>query len=181
MHCLGGLSPAAPAAWSATSRPAPVPAPVPTPGQGHPHRSWLASSRVPLAAPPSALLASRVIVTAWVHQQLAGQPQGGGKGFGVGVGGGADWVAFPAGGGVALTGITDSSLALFVGGSCVSPPPAMHAISFVAATLVALNRHPVGVKCTHPGGVISKIKVISKNVTEKFFCFYKCSSNLFRL
>ncbi len=88
-----------------------------------------------MAAPPSALLASRVIVPAQVRRQLAGQPQGGGTGFGVGCG--ADWAAFPAGGGVALTGITDSSLALLVVGSCVSPPPAMLAISFVAATLVA--------------------------------------------
>jgi hypothetical protein len=47
--------------------------------------------------------------------------------------------AFPAGGGVTLTGITDSSLALLVAGSCVSPPPAMRAISFVAATLVAFE------------------------------------------
>ncbi len=52
------------------------PVPVPAPGRGHPHRSWLASSRV-VAAPPSALLASRVIVSAQVCRQLAGQPQGG--------------------------------------------------------------------------------------------------------
>jgi len=39
---------------------------------------------------------------------------------------------------VVLTGITDSSLALLVTGSCVSPPPAMRAISFVA-TLVAFE------------------------------------------
>ncbi len=40
---------------------------------------------------------------------------------------------------MALTGITDSSLSLLVGGSCVSPPPAMRAISFVGATLVAFE------------------------------------------
>ncbi len=63
---------------------------------------------------------------------------GGGTGFGGGGGGGADWAALPAGGGVVLTGITDSSLALLAAGSCVSPPPAMRAISFVA-TLVAFE------------------------------------------
>jgi hypothetical protein len=71
-HYLGELSPAAPAAWSAASGPAPVPAP----GRGHPHRSMLASSRV-VAAPPSALLASRMSVSAQVSRQLAGQPQRG--------------------------------------------------------------------------------------------------------
>jgi hypothetical protein len=70
--------------------------------------------------------------------------RGGGTGFGVGGGGvggggGAAVAAFPAGGGVTLTGITDSSLALLIAGSCVSPPPAMCAISFVAATLVAFE------------------------------------------
>jgi hypothetical protein len=40
---------------------------------------------------------------------------------------------------VVLTGITDSSLALLFASSCVSPPLAMLAISFVAATLVALE------------------------------------------
>jgi hypothetical protein len=127
---LGELSSAAPTAWSAASGPAPVLAPRPI-------RFWLASSRI-VAASPSTLLASRVIVSAQVRRQLAGQPQrGGGTGFGVG--GGADLAAFPAGGGVALTGITDSSLALLVAGSCVSPPPAMCAISFVAAILVAFE------------------------------------------
>ncbi len=58
---------------------------------------------------------------------------GGGTGFG------ADWAAFAAGGGVVLTGITDSSLALLVAGSCVSPQPGMRAINFVAATLVAFE------------------------------------------
>ncbi len=67
----------------------------------------------------------------------AGRTATGGFGTGFGVGVGADWAAFPAGGGVALTGITDSSLALLVGGSCVSPLPAMRSISFVATTLVA--------------------------------------------
>jgi hypothetical protein len=66
---------------------------------------------------------------------------GGGTNFGVG--GGAGWADFAAGGGAVLTGITDSSLALLVTGSCVSPPPAMRAISFVAATLVAFE-----VRCT---------------------------------
>jgi hypothetical protein len=65
--------------------------------------------------------------------------RGGGTGFGVGGGGGAAVAAFPSGGGVTLTGITDSSLALLVAGSCVSPPPTMCAISFVAATLVAFE------------------------------------------
>jgi hypothetical protein len=62
---------------------------------------------------------------------------GGGTGFGDG--GGADWAAFAAGGGVVLTGITDSSLALLVAVSCILPPLAMRAISFVAATLVAFE------------------------------------------
>ncbi len=66
---------------------------------------------------------------------------GGGTGFGVG--GGAGLADFAAGGVAVLTGITDSSLALLVTGSCVSPPPAMRAISFVAATLVAFE-----VRCT---------------------------------
>ncbi len=65
--------------------------------------------------------------------------RGGGTGFGVG--GGAALAAFTAGGGVTLTGITDSNLALLVASSCVSPPPAMRAISFVAATLVAFDSH----------------------------------------
>ncbi len=70
-HYLGELSPATPAAWSAASGPAPVPAP----GRGCPHRSRLAYSRV-VAAPPSALLASRMSVSAQVRRQLAGQPAG---------------------------------------------------------------------------------------------------------
>ncbi len=64
---------------------------------------------------------------------------GGGNDFGVRGSGGADLAAFPAGGGVTLTGITDSNLALLVAGSCVSPPQEMCAISFVAATLVAFE------------------------------------------
>ncbi len=71
-HYLGRLSPAAPAAWSAASGPAPVPAP----GRGRLYRSSLASSHV-VAAPPSALLASRVSVPTQVRRQLAGQPQRG--------------------------------------------------------------------------------------------------------
>ena len=63
--------------------------------------------------------------------------RGGGTGFGGG--GGAALAAFTAGGGVTLTGTTDSNLALLVAGSCVSPPPAMCAISFVATTLVAFE------------------------------------------
>ncbi len=38
-----------------------------------------------------------------------------------------------------LTGITDSSFVLLVAGSCDSPTPAMLFISFVPATLVALE------------------------------------------
>ncbi len=57
----------------------------------------------------------------------------------MGAGGVAGCVAFAAGAGLALTGITDSSLALFVAGSCVSLPPTMTFISLVAATLVAFE------------------------------------------
>jgi hypothetical protein len=53
----------------------PGPAPVPAPGRGSLRRSWLAFSRV-VAAPPSTLLTSRVILPAQVRRQLAGQPQG---------------------------------------------------------------------------------------------------------
>ena len=72
------------------------------------------------------------------REELMGDSQSGG-GTGFGVGGGADWAAFAAGGVVVLTGITDSSLALLVAGSCVPPLPAMCTISFVAATLVAFE------------------------------------------
>jgi hypothetical protein len=58
------------------------------------------------------------------REELMGDSQSGG-GTGFSVGGGADWAAFAAGGVVVLTGITDSSLALLVAGSCVSPPPEM--------------------------------------------------------
>jgi hypothetical protein len=61
----------------------------------------------------------------------------GGTGFGTG--GRVGCAAFAAGEGLALTGITDSILALLVAGSCVSLPPAMFFISLVAATLVALE------------------------------------------
>ncbi len=65
------------------------------------------------------------------REELMGDSQSGG-GTGFGAGGDADWTAFAAGGVVVLTGITDSSLALLVAGSCVSP-------HFVAATLVAFE------------------------------------------
>jgi hypothetical protein len=48
-------------------------------------------------------------------------------------------MAFAAGEGLVLTGIINSSLTLLLAGSCASPPPAMFFISFVAATLVALE------------------------------------------
>ncbi len=80
---------------------------------------------------PLGLLCPRRFAGSWPDSH-----RGGGTGFGVG---GADLAAFPAGGGVTLTGITDSSLALLVADSCVSPPPVMCAISFVAATLVAFE------------------------------------------
>ncbi len=64
--------PPAPAAWAATSGPASGR----SPGVGPPHSCLLASSR-DVASPPSALLASRVIVPALVRRQLTGQPQRG--------------------------------------------------------------------------------------------------------
>jgi hypothetical protein len=63
----------------------------------------------------------------------------GGGGTGFGAGGAAGCGAFAAGEGLARTGITDSSLARFVAGSCDSLPPVMAFISFVAATLVAFE------------------------------------------
>ncbi len=57
----------------------------------------------------------------------------------MGAGGVAGCAALAAGEGLARTGITDSSLALFVAGSCVSLPPMMTFISLVAATLVAFE------------------------------------------
>ena len=60
-------------------------------------------------------------------------------GTGLGANGVAGCAAFAAGEGLARTGITDSSLALFVAGSCVSLPPMMTFISLVAATLVAFE------------------------------------------
>jgi hypothetical protein len=62
---------------------------------------------------------------------------GGGTGFGAG--GVAGCAAFAADEGLARTGITDSSLARFVAGSCGSLPPMMAFISLVAATLVAFE------------------------------------------
>jgi hypothetical protein len=56
-----------------------------------------------------------------------------------GAGGVAGCAALAAGEGLARTGITDSILALFVAGSCVSLPPMMTFISLVAATLVAFE------------------------------------------
>ncbi len=64
--------PPASAAWVATSGPASGR----SPGVCPPHSCLLASSRV-VAAPPSALLASRVIVSTLVRRQLTGQPQRG--------------------------------------------------------------------------------------------------------
>jgi hypothetical protein len=73
----------------------------------------------------------------WFAGSWPDSHSGGGTGFGAG--GGAGCAAFAAGEGLALTGITDSSLALFVAGSCVSLPPTMFFISLVAATLVVLE------------------------------------------
>ncbi len=56
----------------------------------------------------------------------------------MGGGGGAGCAGLVAGRGIDLTGITDSSLALLLAGSDVSPPM-MQAIIFMAATLVALE------------------------------------------
>ncbi len=112
--------PPAPAARAAASGP----------GSGHslgcgpsPGR-LLASSHV-LAAPPSARLTPLVAGSALVCRKLSGQPQRGGGGTGLGAGGVAGCAALAAGEGLARTGITDSSLALFVAGSCVSLPPMM--------------------------------------------------------
>ncbi len=60
-------------------------------------------------------------------------------GTGLGAGGVAGCAALAAGQGLARTGITDSSLALFVAGSCVSLPLMMTFISLVAATLLAFE------------------------------------------
>ncbi len=60
----------------------------------------------------------------------------------MGGGGGAGSTGLTAGRGIVLTGITDSSLALLLAGSAVSPPM-MQAIISMAATLVALE-----VRCT---------------------------------
>jgi hypothetical protein len=72
VHFLNVFLPAAPAAWAAASGPSSGS----PPGVGHHHSSRLASSRV-VAAPSSALLASRVGVPALVRRQLTGQPQRG--------------------------------------------------------------------------------------------------------
>ncbi len=86
-------------------------------GGGHSRGSGLASSLL-LAASPPALLASRVCVAALVGRQLAGQPERGryrpGRRRGL--------HRFGRREGVDLTGITDSSLALLLAGSAVSPP-----------------------------------------------------------
>jgi hypothetical protein len=101
---------------------------------GHPHKPRLTSSRV-LAAPPSALLASRVGVAALVRRQLAGQPERGRHRPGRRrrlrlhrLNRRARRAVF--------TGITDSSLALLLAGSITVLPPMMQAIIFMAATLV---------------------------------------------
>jgi hypothetical protein len=80
---LSVFLPAAPAAWAATSGPASGR----SPGVGHPHSSLLASSRV-VAAPPSALLALQVGVSALLAGSLPDSHKGGGTGFGVGGGAG---------------------------------------------------------------------------------------------
>jgi hypothetical protein len=129
-------SPAAPAARSAASGPAPVSAP----GRGRPRLSLMASSLRDVASSP-AQLATRLRVAALIGRQLAGQPERrrhrlgrrrrrGLRRFG------------RQGGGIDLTGITDSSLARLLAGSAVSPPMT-YAIIFLAATLVAFE-----VRCT---------------------------------
>jgi hypothetical protein len=73
----------------------------------------------------------------WFAGSCPDNHSGGGTGFGAG--GGAGGAAFAAVEGLARTGITDSSLARFVAGSCGSLPPLMVLISLVAATLVAFE------------------------------------------
>jgi hypothetical protein len=73
----------------------------------------------------------------WFASSCPDNHSGGGTGFGAG--GVAGCAAFADDEGLARTGITDSSLALFVAGSCGSLPPMMAFISFVAATLVAFE------------------------------------------
>jgi hypothetical protein len=73
----------------------------------------------------------------WFAGSCPDNHSGGGTGFGAG--GGAGGAAFAAVEGLARTGITDSSLARFVAGSCGSLPPLMAFISLLAATLVAFE------------------------------------------
>ncbi len=96
-----------------------------------PAACWLPTAVWPARPPrgcPRWLLDLRWFAGSWPDSH-----RGGGTGFGAG---GAD---FTAGEGLALTGMTDSSLALLVAGSCVSLPPAMLFISLAAATLVAFE------------------------------------------
>jgi hypothetical protein len=73
----------------------------------------------------------------WFAGSCPDSHNGGGTGFGAG--GGAGGAALADVEGLARTGITDSSLARFVAGSCCSLPPLMVFISLLAATLVAFE------------------------------------------
>ncbi len=122
-YYLDALSPVAPVAWTAASGPA----------QGFfTGPSWLP---LELWLPHPPLLASRVQIAVLVCRQLYSNQSGGGTGLD----GSAGWAALAAGRGVVFTGITDSSLTLLLASSAVSSPPTMLAISFMAATLVALE------------------------------------------
>jgi hypothetical protein len=64
---------------------------------------------------------------------------------------------------VVFTGITDSSLALLLAGSAISLPPTMLAISFMAATLVALEVRwtPSQAQMLVPSTVVKSCKGVS--------------------
>jgi len=90
---------------------------------------WALPGGWPLSRPPAGLLSwcgrsalrAADLAGCWTRVWFAGSwpdsHSGGGTGFGAG--GGVGCAAFAAGEGLALTGITDSSLALLVAGSCV--------------------------------------------------------------
>jgi len=83
----------------------------------------------------------------------------------LGAGGVTGCAALAVGEGLARTGITDSSLALFVAGSCVSLPPMMTFISLVAATLVAFE-----VKWTPSSGPRQVLLIAMQYSKDKAYC-----------
>jgi hypothetical protein len=137
--------PAAPAARAAASGPA---SGTSSWGGGRSRGSGLASSLL-LAASPPTLLASRVCVAALIGRQLARQPERGryrpGRRRQRGL------HRFGRRGGVDLTGITDSSLALLLAGSAVSPPMTGHHLHGGDSGGVGGEVHPVA--CPDAGPV----------------------------